>query len=55
MAKATPCSRVYEDITHRIGNTPLVKLRRVTEGCGATVLGKVEKHQSPLERQRPHR
>ncbi|HLN60667.1 MAG TPA: cysteine synthase A [Symbiobacteriaceae bacterium] len=34
--------RVYENITETIGNTPLVKLRRVTEGAKATVLAKVE-------------
>ncbi|MDH3717357.1 MAG: cysteine synthase A [Planctomycetota bacterium] len=30
------------DITQCIGNTPLVRLRRVTEGCVATVYGKNE-------------
>lgn len=35
-------SRIYDDITQGIGNTPLVKLRRLTEGCGATVLAKME-------------
>ncbi len=34
--------RVYENITETIGNTPLVKLRRVTDGAKATVLAKVE-------------
>ena len=33
---------IYEDITQCIGNTPLVKLRRITEGCVATVVAKVE-------------
>lgn len=33
---------IHEDITQCIGNTPLVRLRRVTEGCGATVIAKVE-------------
>jgi cysteine synthase A len=41
MATATK-GNIHEDITHCIGNTPLVKLRRVTEGCVATVLAKVE-------------
>lgn len=40
-------SGIYEEITHTIGNTPLVRLRRVTEGCVATVLGKVE-NQNPM-------
>jgi cysteine synthase A len=34
--------QVFDDITQCIGNTPLVRLRRVTEGCVATVLGKLE-------------
>src|SRR5262245_15335183 len=34
--------KVREDITQCIGNTPLVRLRRITEGAGATVLGKLE-------------
>jgi cysteine synthase A len=35
-------SRVYADITRTIGNTPLVRLNRVTQGLPATVLAKVE-------------
>ena len=31
-------SGIYDDITKTIGNTPLVRLNRVTEGLGATVL-----------------
>jgi len=34
--------RLYEDITKTIGNTPLVKLNRVTRGAEATVLAKLE-------------
>jgi cysteine synthase A len=34
--------RIFEDITRTIGNTPLVKLRRVTIGCLAEVVGKLE-------------
>jgi len=35
-------SRIYDDITKTIGNTPLVRLNRVTRGLGATVLAKLE-------------
>jgi cysteine synthase len=34
--------KLYEDITQTIGNTPLVRLRRVTEGAGADVYAKLE-------------
>jgi cysteine synthase len=34
--------RIFEDITQTIGNTPLVKLRRVTTGCQAELVGKLE-------------
>ncbi len=33
---------VHDDITQCIGHTPLVKLRRLTAGCVATVVGKLE-------------
>ncbi len=33
---------VRDDITRCIGNTPLIRLRRITQGCGATVVAKVE-------------
>ncbi len=44
---ATTTSRVYDDITQTIGNTPLVKLRRVAAGCVATIAAKLE-NQNPL-------
>src|SRR3954471_20218741 len=38
----TPRGRIYDDITQTIGNTPLIRLRRVTEGCVADVVAKLE-------------
>ncbi|WP_350347149.1 cysteine synthase A [Agromyces sp. G08B096] len=35
-------AKVYDDITQAFGGTPLVRLNRVTEGAGATVLAKLE-------------
>src|SRR5438876_9026529 len=34
--------RIYDDITQTIGNTPLIRLRRVVGDAKATVLGKME-------------
>jgi cysteine synthase A len=34
--------RIYQDITKTVGNTPLVRLNRVTKGLPATVLAKLE-------------
>ena len=45
---STSTSRgILEEITHCIGNTPLVRMRRVTEGCVADVIAKVE-NMNPL-------
>jgi len=44
---STPPGRIHEDITHCIGNTPLVKLRKVAAGTQATVVAKVE-NMNPL-------
>ena len=33
---------VFSDNSFSIGHTPLVRLNRVTEGAGATVLAKIE-------------
>ena len=45
MATADPSfgrGRIYDDMTQTIGNTPLVRVRRVTSGCQATVVAKLE-------------
>jgi cysteine synthase A len=34
--------RIYDDITQTIGCTPLIRLRRVTQGCQAEVVAKLE-------------
>jgi cysteine synthase A len=36
--------RIAENITDLMGNTPLVRFNRITEGCVATVLGKLESY-----------
>jgi cysteine synthase A len=35
-------AKIYEDITETVGNTPLVRLNKVTAGLHATVVAKVE-------------
>jgi cysteine synthase len=35
-------ARIYDDVTQLVGNTPLVRLNKLTEGAGATVVGKLE-------------
>src|SRR5690554_3554179 len=35
-------SRIYENVTELVGNTPLVRLNSLTEGVDATVLAKLE-------------
>lgn len=34
--------RIYDDITQTIGNTPLIRLRKVTEGVHAEIVAKLE-------------
>jgi len=47
MISSTQPAGIRDDITQCIGRTPLVRLRRVTEGCVATVVGKIE-NMNPL-------
>ena len=47
MSTPTLPAGIRDDITQCIGRTPLVRLRRVTEGCVATVVGKIE-NMNPL-------
>src|SRR5512138_3153945 len=35
-------ARIFEDNSRSIGNTPLVKLGRISQGTGATIVGKIE-------------
>ncbi len=35
-------ARIYSNITELVGNTPLVRINRLTEGIDATILGKLE-------------
>lgn len=39
---ARSTGQIFPEITQCIGNTPLVELRRITEGCVARVVGKLE-------------
>ncbi len=34
--------RIYSNVTELVGNTPLVRINRLAEGVGATILGKLE-------------
>ena len=35
-------AKIYEDVSLSIGNTPLVRLNRITEGLSATLVAKIE-------------
>lgn len=47
VSEATASRGIFSEITHCIGNTPLVRLQRVTQGCVADVVAKVE-NMNPL-------
>lgn len=47
MISSSQPAGIRDDITQCIGRTPLVRLRRVTEGCVASVVGKIE-NMNPL-------
>jgi cysteine synthase A len=38
----SPDGQIYDEITQTIGNTPLVRLRRVAQGCKAEIVAKLE-------------
>jgi len=42
MVNARCTKRILDDVTECIGNTPLVRLPRITKGCPATIVGKLE-------------
>ena len=35
-------AKIYDDVTKLIGNTPLVRLNKLTEGLNATIVAKLE-------------
>ena len=41
-SEVKPRGRIFDDITQTIGNTPLIRLRKVTAGCHADVAAKLE-------------
>jgi cysteine synthase len=46
--KESTMKHTYNDNSQSIGNTPLVKLNRITEGAKATVLAKIEGRNPPI-------
>ena len=48
-------AKIYDDVTKLIGNTPLVRLNKLTEGLPATIVAKLEFYNPASSRQGPHR
>jgi len=40
-------AKIYSDVTKTIGNTPLVRINKLTKGIKAEVVAKVEKCEGP--------
>ena len=46
---------IADSITDLIGRTPLVRLKRISDGSGAEILGKLESMNPAGSREGPHR
>ena len=44
-SKVVPHPKIADSIVELIGNTPCLKLNKVTEGCKATIIAKLESHE----------